>query len=314
MLGNNLAQAAISRGHEVVSLSRSGPSHPSLRDLNCQHISADITSNDLCPRLEHLRVDAVIHSAALIHIGWKRREEAIFVNRSGTENLLRWAEAQRVRFIHVSTVNVLPIGTKDSPSDETSQGDGQVPCTYVVSKRAAQQAFTESVSRGLDGYSIYPGFMLGPNDWQLSSGRMIRALKSFQPWAPSGGCSVCDPRDVSRGILELAQHGGKHRHYILAGHNTTYFDLWTAIAQKLGVRPPLVEMRKPARVIGNLLANGVNLLRREESDFNSAAIEMAQQFHYYSSRRAEEELGYHPRPIHESIDDAIQWLRSHNYL
>jgi dihydroflavonol-4-reductase len=259
-------------------------------------------------------VDAVIHSAALIHIGWKRREEAIFVNRSGTENLLRWAEAQRVRFIHVSTVNVLPIGTKDSPSDETSQGDGQVPCTYVVSKRAAQQAFTESVSRGLDGYSIYPGFMLGPNDWQLSSGRMIRALKSFQPWAPSGGCSVCDPRDVSQGILELAQHGGKHRHYILAGHNTTYFDLWTAIAQKLGVRPPLVEMRKPARVIGNLLANGVNLLRREESDFYSAAIEMAQQFHYYSSRRAEEELGYHPRPIHESIDDAIQWLRTHNYL
>jgi hypothetical protein len=62
------------------------------------------------------------------------------------------------------------------------------------------------------------------------------------------------------------------------------------------------------------LADGLNFFRREESDFNSAAIRMGQQFHYYLSSRARSLLGYETRPIDDSIRDAIDWLRHAGHL
>jgi dihydroflavonol-4-reductase len=143
---------------------------------------------------------------------------------------------------------------------------------------------------------------------------MVQALQRFQPWAPAGGCSVCDPRDVADAILKIASEGGNHRHYILAGENLSYFDLWTRIAKKLDTRPPVVAMRRPARLIGKWIANVVNCFTSNELDFNSAAIAMSQQFHYYSSLRAEQEHGYRPRPVQESLDDSIAWLREQRLL
>jgi dihydroflavonol-4-reductase len=35
---------------------------------------------------------------------------------------------------------------------------------------------------------------------------------------------------------------------------------------------------------------------------------------YFSSRRAETELGYRARPAREALADAIQWFRDNDYL
>jgi dihydroflavonol-4-reductase len=314
LLGNNVARIASCRGHDIWTLSRSSAEHPSLCGLNCRQISADLSKPGFESALEKIEVDVVVHAAALIHIGWRRAEESIRVNQSGTQAILEWAARKSIRAIYVSTVNALAIGSQDSPADEETRGDGQIPCSYVQSKRAAQVVCDRFIDSGVDCYAVYPGFMIGPYDWQLSSGRMIQALQRFQPWAPSGGCSVCDPRDVADAILKIALVGGQHRHYILAGENLPYFDLWTRIAKKLNARPPVVTMRRPARVIGRWIANVVNSFAPHELDFNSAAIAMSQQFHYYSSLRAEREYGYRPRPMEKSLDDSIDWLREHRLL
>lgn len=314
LLGNNIARIAEAAGEEVTTLSRSSQDHPSLRGIGCQHIRADISDPDFSAKLVGYDFDCVIHSAAMIHIGWRRQSESLRVNQDGTQNVVNWARSRSIRGVYVSTVNTLPIGAADQPRTERCEGDGQIASAYVVSKRAAQQVVDRSVEAGEDWYSVFPGFMLGPYDWQLSSGRMVLALQTFQPWAPSGGCSVCDPRDVASAMLRLAKQGAAERRYILAGENLTYFELWSRIANQMGTRPPAVAMRRPARVIGPILADALSLLRREESDFNSAAIRMGQQFHYYSSELAHRHLGYKSRPAEESIHDAIQWLREAGHL
>ncbi len=107
----------------------------------------------------------------------------------------------------------------------------------MVSKQAAQRVCDEAIQRGDDCFAVYPGFMLGPFDWQLSSGKMILALQKFRPWAPAGGCSVCDPRDVASAILKIAADGAPPLvTYILAGENVTYLELWTHIAKHLETR------------------------------------------------------------------------------
>lgn len=314
LLGNNVARLAAAAGCEVTTLSRSSADHPSLMGLGARHVRADIGQMDLEEVLAPYEFDGVIHSAALIHIGWRRQAESLQVNRDGTQAIVNWARKRKIRGVYVSTVNTLAIGEADKPKTERCTGDGQVHCAYVLSKRAAQLVVDQAVEQGDDWYSVFPGFMLGPYDWQLSSGRMVLALQRFQPWAPSGGCSVCDPRDVAAAMLRLAKTGATERRFILAGRNLTYFDLWTRIATQMGSRPPAIAMRRPARAISPILADGINLFRRSESDFNSAAIRMGQQFHYYDSQLAREHLGYATRPTEDSIDDAIGWLREAGHL
>lgn len=314
LLGNNIARMALEHGSDLVTLSRSPKSHPSLCDLDSHHVQADVTDESLDKLLQDVHVDAVIHSAAKIHIGWTQLNESMVVNQNGTKRIIEWAEKRGTRIIHVSTVNCLPLATSGSPLSEFGAGAIQTPSSYVVSKQAAQRVCNAAIERGVDCIAVYPGFMLGPHDWQLSSGKMIVALRKFRPWAPAGGCSVCDPRDVASAILKIALEGAPSRHYILAGENMTYFDLWTKIATRLGTRPPVIAMRKPARVIGKLLADLLNAPRKNESEFNSAAIEMAQQFHYYDSSLARRELQYAPRNYGDSLNDAIEWLRKQGVL
>ncbi len=314
LLGNNIARMTLELGNDLVTLSRSQKNHPSLRDLDSHHIQADVMDESLEKLLQDVHVDAVVHSAAKIHIGWTQLDESMAVNQIGTKRMVDWAEKNRTRIIHVSTVNCLPLATSGGPLTEFGTGGLQTPSSYVVSKQAAQRVCDAAIERGVDCIAVYPGFMLGPHDWQLSSGKMIVALKKFRPWAPAGGCSVCDPRDVASAILKIAFEGAPSRHYILAGENITYFHLWSKIAAHLGTRPPVIAMRKPARVIGKLLADLLNVPRKSESEFNSAAIEMAQQFHYYDSGLARRELQYAPRNYEDSLSDAIEWLREQNVL
>ncbi|MFN7845083.1 MAG: NAD-dependent epimerase/dehydratase family protein [Pirellula sp.] len=314
LLGNNIARKALELGLNVVTLSRSPKTHPSLQEFTAEHIQADVTDGSLEKLLQDSRIDAVVHSAAKIHIGWKHLAESMAVNEVGTKRIVEWAQKNDTRVVHVSTVNCLPLATPENPLPEFGKGDLQTPSSYVVSKQAAQRICNQAIERGDDCFAVYPGFMLGPYDWQLSSGKMIVALQKFRPWAPAGGCSVCDPRDVASAILKIAVDGAPSRHYILAGENITYLELWTQIAKHLGARPPVIAMRKPARVIGKLLADLLNTLRKNESEFNSAAIEMAQQFHHYDSGLARRDLNYASRNYLNSLGDAIQWLSDQGIL
>lgn len=314
LLGNNVIRQALDRGFEVASLCRSDRNSQPFAGLNVAVHSVDLTRAVDLSQVFESPFDAVVHCAAHIQIGWSRLEEGLRVNRDGTQRLLAEAAKHRVRFIHISTVNTLAVGTRENPANEQTVGDGQVPCTYVVTKRAAEELAVESAKSGQDVVIVHPGFMLGPWDWKPSSGRMIQGLQGFAPLAPSGGCSVCDPRDVADAILQAIPLGKPGRHYILGGENLTYLELWQRIATELGKRGPFTYMRAPGRIVGSVVGDILSKVLSRELDVNSAAIGMASQFHWYSSQRAVDELGYKPRPVEESIHDAVTWLRDHQLL
>ena len=314
LLGNNLVRQALEDGHQVVALVRTKERPKALNDLNVELAYGDVTDSDSLLRAAK-DVDAILHSAAQIHLGWQQRELSQRVNVDGTRAVVAAAKHEKARLVHVSTVNTLAIGNREGPTDEDTQEDGQVPCTYVVSKRQAEQVTVEAARDGLEACIVHPGFMLGPWDWKRSSGRMlIEVGKRWTPLAPSGGCSVCDVRDVARGVLLAMERGVVGRHYILAGENMTYLQLWTKIAKVCGKRPPMTIMRWPARVLVGLLCDVATNLRGVESDINSAALKMSSQFHCYSSQRARDELGYSMRPADESIADARTWFQQHGYM
>ena len=315
LLGNNIVRAACRRGDEVVAVARSANASLPLQGLPVTPINADIADPKSLEGAISGPVDAVIHAAAHIHLGWKGREESERINILGTRKVLGLAAKLGARYIHVSTVNVLDVGQPDQVIDEESHGLPQVPCTYVQTKKGAEQEVRSAIDRGQDAVIVYPGFLLGPWDWKPSSAQMILELRrGAPPLAPSGGCSICDARDVAQGILQAIEKAPRGGRYILAGENWTYFQLWSEIATRLKQSKPWLSMRPPGRwligTIGDLLAK----FSANEPVFNSAALRMGAQYHWYSSQRARDCFGYQSRPASESLDDTIAWLREHGKL
>ncbi len=314
LLGNNIVRALVARGDAVRVLVRPGGDLHALDGLPVEIVRGDITQREQV--LDAAKgTSAIIHAAGNVHIGWTQADEQHQTNVVGTENAAAAALSEKVRLIHISSVNALGIAARDAPADENSALEQPVRCPYVRSKQQADAQVRQAMGRGLDAVILYPSFMLGPWDWKPSSGRMLLGVAHTQPWiAPAGGCSLADVRDVADAIVTargavLADQAP--RRFVLAGHNLSYFDLWRLFAKVAGASPPRLRLRPVfGRVVG--LAGDLWARWDKEPDWNSATMRMAAQWHFFSSRRAERRLGYRIRPAEQTVQDAWAWLNRRN--
>lgn len=316
LLGNTILRQLSQGDHELISLVRGTPDKDVFADINTQFVQGDLSHRDLiCQQVANC--DAVIHCAGLIHLGWKRLEESMRVNRDGTKSIVDACLRHQVKLAHIGSTNTLAIGTRQQPADETTPLDhagGQIGSAYVLSKRAGVVEVQKGIEQGLGAVILHPGFTLGPWDWKPSSGRMIVEVgKTWRPVAPSGGTSICDSRDVATGTITALQAliGGEienGRQYILGGENWTYFDLWKEIAERMNRRPPVMRLGPVQRWLTTAVGEIWSKLVVQEPDINSAALKMSCQYHWYDCSRAHSELGYRSRSARESLDDAVRWI------
>lgn len=315
LVGNCVIRELVSRTIPVRVLCRPKTSKECFEGLNVEIVEGDLSDSGLLS--EAIRgCSAVIHSAAMIHIGWKRLEESRQVNVEGTRRVVQACQQHHAKLIYVSTVDTLPAAVSiQTPIDERKQGGvAKTPCTYVISKCEAEQVVRESFSRSqLEAVIVHPGFMLAPYDWKPSSGRMmIEVSKAPLALAPSGGCSVCDARDVAYGIVQALDRGRSGESYILAGENMSYRELWQQIVIVAGKRKRVSSPTRLLNVVAKVLDVSMRVLPIREGDINGAAIAMGQLYHYYSSEKAKQELGYSVRPLSQTLEDAWHWLVKHH--
>ncbi|TWU41483.1 dTDP-glucose 4,6-dehydratase [Novipirellula aureliae] len=312
LLGNNVLRQLEAAGHESVALVRQPPESKVFAGLSTRLVHGDLFSEETIDRAV-ADCDAVVHSAALIHLGWTRLAESMRINRDGTKAIVDACIKYDRKLLHVGTVDSIAIGSKRAPANESTpmtSSTQNIPCSYVVSKKASVETVLDGVRRGLRATIVHPGFMLGPWDWKPSSGRMIvEVSKAWRPFAPRGGASVCDVRDVAAAVIAGIEHASQDgRQYILGGHNITYFQLWKEITRRTGTRGPVTPTGPLALWVAGIVGDFKTRITNRESDINSAAIRMSSLFHWYDSSRAENELGYQIRGLEETLDDAIQWI------
>lgn len=326
LLGNCIVRELLSRGEKVRVLCRTNTSLEAIEGLKVEIHRGDL-SNDAILGQAVAGCSAVIHSAAMIHIGWQNLAASREVNVEGTRRLIRACQLHSAKLIHISTVDTLlsaldvsqpisetsprPVDSKAAEAKYTwlAYGVPKVPCAYVVSKQEAEQEVRRACEQGLQAVIIHPGFMLGPYDWKPSSGRMMQQIR-IAPLlvAPAGGCSVCDARDVAQATVNAVTMGQSGESYILAGENITYQHLWQAMLDVMEVRRRVLVGGRPIVWIGKLIDGANRWLGLRERDINGAIIAMGHLLHYYDSHRSERELNYHRRPLDETLRDAWQWL------
>jgi dihydroflavonol-4-reductase len=313
LLGNNVTRLLLERGNAVRLLTRT-TSNPRTREgLDVEVAPGDVRDAESVRRALD-GIDAVVHAAAQVQVGWTGLEQARAINVDGTRNVAHAAREHGIRMVHVSSVDALGLGTIDAPAHEETPPIGGVLCPYVVTKREAEQVVLQEVAKGLRASIVNPAYMLGPWDWKPSSGRMLlHVAKGWALFAPLGQNSFCDVRDVAAGIVAALDRGQPGRRYVLAGETLSYFQAWRIFADVTGARRPRFPVGPLVRYGAGWCGDMWTKLTGREGDVNSAATAIAAQKRCYSSARAEAELGYQRRPVRESAEAAWKWFRDFGY-
>ena len=313
LLGNNVVRELLARGIRPRVLVRETSDLRPLEGLEVERFEGDIRDpQQVMAACQGM--DAVVHAAGYVKIGWLNPEIYQAINVQGTQNVAEAVHQQGGRMIHVSTVNTLGVVAAGEIADEESNNRPIVPCPYVESKRLAEEKIFQLTEEGLDAVIVQPGYLLGPWDWKPSSGAMLLEVASrFTPLAPRGGMSLCDARDVAQGILAAIERGTCGRNYILAGHNMSYIDSWRLFAEITGSRQPWKRVGfLPIRLVGRI-NDLVTRITGKEPKLNSAATRLSSMFHYFSSERAQNELGYQVRAVESLVRDSWEWFCEYGY-
>jgi nucleoside-diphosphate-sugar epimerase/uncharacterized tellurite resistance protein B-like protein len=271
---------------------------------------------DVCNEAELARCFAgcelVFHLAGVISIDGDRGGLVQQVNVGGARAAANAALASRVRrFVHFSSIQAFDSRAVEGVLDEESPRSVGAHCpAYDRSKHLGEWEVRGAVERGLDAVIVHPTGVIGAEDHGPSrAGQgLLDAARGRMPIVVEGGFDWVDVADVAQGAWLAATLGGRGRSYILSGHYCTMTDLLTLAARCAGASAPLVAL--PRWLLRPLarLPMLVGRMRGKEPLFTTESLDTLGTSVRFSHRRAQEELGYQPRPTEKTVNDLVEFF------
>ena len=260
----------------------------------------------------------VLHCAGIVSIASKPDEAIYRVNVQGTRNIVDLSrEFGAGRLIYVSSVHAIP----EKPAPETiTEPDRFAPDEilgdYGKSKAMATALVLEAAQNGLNASVVLPSGIIGPGD--LARGNMTRMLLAFcrgrLPFGVKGGYDFVDVRDVAVGVLACAERGKAGECYILSGHYTTIQDMFTLAASQLDRKAPKLCVPAMLASCAAPFFEKIAQLRGERPFFTPYAIAVLRSNGRFSNAKATAMLGYHARPLRETLQSMILWFQGQNLI
>ena len=102
--------------------------------------------------------------------------------------------------------------------------------------------------------------------------------------------------------------------YVLGGHNVALQAMLAEIARLSGRPPPRIRLPRRAVFPVAYAAEFMARFTRSEPLATVDGLRMAKYHMYFSSAKAERELGYSARPYRDGLQDAIAWFRAQGRL
>jgi dihydroflavonol-4-reductase len=295
------------RGAKLRCLVRAGSDPANLAGIDAERITGDL-DDEAALRHALAGVERVFHLGALVSFRAGDRAALERINVGGTARLAALARAAGVRrFLHMSSVAAIGWSREPAIRDENAQFDqGGLDIPYATTKRGAELALAREIDRGLDAVIVNPVSMLGPGDRRKGEGSLLDAARRGRiPFLPPGGVALADVRDVAAGTLLAADHGRTGERYILGGENLTGAGMVELLCREAGVRPPRLALPSGvARAVG-AAARAYERFRPLRPPLTAQILSLAPMFFWYSSAKAERELGYTHAPVAGAVRAAL---------
>jgi dihydroflavonol-4-reductase len=302
-VGSAVARALLARGYAVRALVRPGSPRRNLHGLDLELVEGalgDAAPLDGC--------DALVHVAADYRLWVPDPAAMMRTNVEGTRALMLAAlEAGIRRIVHTSSVATLGGPTEDAPA---RLADMVGP--YKRSKFLAEEVVRGLVAeRGLPAVVVNPSTPLGAGDIRPTpTGRVVvEAASGRMPAHVDTGLNVVHVDDVALGHVLALERGRVGERYILGGDDISLADMLAVIAARVGRKAPRLRLPLAAVLPVALAAEGWGRITGREPFVTLDGLRMARRPMYFSSAKAETELGYAHRPATAALADAVEWFR-----
>lgn len=316
-VGSAVARAAVARGYRVRALVRPTSPRTNFAGLDCEIVEGDMREAlSLRPALKD--VQFVFHVAADYRLWARNPDEIIRNNREGTRVVMEAArEAGVERVVYTSSVATLKPRDDGGEADETDRADmASAIGPYKKSKVAAERVVENMIAQGLPAVIVSPSTPIGPRDVRPTpTGRLIlEAATGRMPAYVDTGLNLVHVDDVAEGHMLALEKGRIGETYIFGGQNVTLKQMLDDIARLMGRRPPSVRLpRGPLYPIA-YAAEAFARISGKEPFVTADALEMSKHKMFFSSAKAERELGYRARDYKGALADAVRWFREAGYL
>jgi len=316
-IGSALARKLLAKGFEVRTLVRPTSNLRRLSDIGVERTVGDLRDRNAVRKVT-AGVRYVFHVAADYRL-WAPDPADIFSNNVNATRIVMETAMQCgvERVVYTSSVATLSVSPSGEVADETMPlEESQAIGVYKRSKVAAERLVEGFVRDGLPAVIVNPSTPVGSGDAKPTpTGRMIvEAAAGRMPAFVDTGLNVVHVDDVAEGHLIALFRGRIGQRYILGGQNASLHEILRVVAATVGRRPPRYKIPRNAVVPLALIAEAVARRTGREPFVTMDGLRMSKNRMYFTSAKAERELGYEARPYGEGIRDAVAWFQQAGYL
>jgi len=317
-VGSAITRALLAAGYRVRVLVRASAVRANLTGLDVEIVEGDLRDAAAVARaMTGMRY--AIHAAADYRL-WTRDPAALMqTNVEGTRTLMAAALRAGVeRVVHTSSVATLAPRPDGAPVDETATQDERAAIgVYKRSKVAAERVVEAMIARdALPAVIVNPSTPIGARDIKPTpTGRIIiEAATGRMPAFVDTGLNLVHVDDVAAGHVAALVRGKVGERYILGGQNVPLVKMLSDIAQLVGRPAPWLRVpRAPLYPIA-ATAEMVARLTKREPFLTLDGLRMSRHRMFFTSAKAERELGFRARAYGEGLRDAVDWFRGAGYL
>jgi dihydroflavonol-4-reductase len=261
-------------------------------------------------------VDTLIHTAFKVSVGGgtTQLDEMRKINIEGTNRLLDTAAAKGVtRAVVASSALAVGVNRRPEPLDETANwAEHAFNLPYAVMRRQAEQEALAKTKPGFAVIAVSPAFTFGPDDpVGAPANKLLQTLINGKlRFTLTVGFGALDVRDFAKGAILAAERGRPGQRYLISGHNVTANQLLEQAAAIAGVRAPRFE---PPRALLSVLVGAIGIfssLKGKSPPVTRDVLQVIGRYAWYNTSRARADLGWEPRPLQQTLEDTIRWLRS----
>jgi dihydroflavonol-4-reductase len=309
-VGSHTARLLAERGREVRALVRHTSSTEALEGLPVKIYRGDVLDPGSLRRAME-GCGSVFHSVVDARF-WLTDTTPLY--RHNVEGLVNSMEAALAcgveRFIFTSTMGTLGINPDGPVTEETPFNWRDRAPPYILARLEAENRFLDYCrDRGLSGVALCIANTYGPKDYQPTPhGRMLWDVsRGRAKFTVDTGAPTVDIRDAAEAALLAERYGRAGERYIIANEFISNRDFCAMAAAERGHPPPRVIPYRVAYGVAWFAERVLKLLRRRDYLVSTDAVYLSNVFRQLDNSKARRELHWNPRPVAETIRDAVAW-------
>ncbi len=317
-IGSHLVSALLDQRRMVRVLE-----HPKARVAHLPLDRIDLIHGDIRDRDELAKAmcgcEEVYHLAANPHLWTQKRGTFHQVNYRGTVNVIETALQARVRrILHVSTESILTRAQQTAPiAEDQVVHPRDVVGPYCRSKYLAERFAFSAARTGAHVVIVNPTLPVGPGDWGCSppTRMMLDFCRGGRREYVDAELNLIDVRDVAAGMIRAMDSGKPGRRYLLGSENLSVLNVFEALARMTDLPPPRRRVPYPVALAAAYISEWVaDVMTHRSPAATVTGVKLTRRRMQFDASRSLQELGIKPRPVVQSIEEAVTWFRSVGWI